>query len=141
MNKTTISSFVRALFVVLMMAVALPFVGGTSASALELSDIDIKYEADGIKQDGTAFAKNTDQASAWTNIFLKYKGIIMGISGVATLTMIVLFILNFMKLGQAAGNPQARSSALTGLLWTGIAAAGAGGVTVFVGVFSNILKD
>ena len=88
-------------------------------------------------KDGKAVDKQT---SAWNKIFKEYRGLIMGVSGIATLTMVILFIMNFMKLGASAGNPQAKHQATMGLLWTGIAAAGAGGVTIFVGVASNLLK-
>ena len=87
--------------------------------------------------DGKPISKQTQ---AWNKIFTQYRGVIMGVSGIATLTMVVLFIINFMKLGASAGNPQAKHQATMGLLWTGIAAAGAGGVTIFVGVASNLLK-
>ena len=76
----------------------------------------------------------------WNKIFGEYKAIIVGITGIGTLTMVALFIFNFMKLGSTAGNPQARQTCLTGLLWTGLAAAGLGGVTIFVGFASNLLK-
>ena len=53
--------------------------------------------------------------------------------------MVVFFIINFMKLGSSAGNPQARSQALTGVLWTGLAAAGLGAVSIIAGFFYNAL--
>ena len=139
MNKTIFTA--RTLLVVLLMMLVLPFIGSQRANALSMDDIDITYNSStGITHGAnSAWNEYGSQDDAWTTIFTKYKGVIMGVSGIATLTMVVLFILNFMKLGQAAGNPQARSQALTGLLWTGLAAAGAGGVTVFVGVFSSLL--
>ena len=138
MNKTILTA--RTLLVVLLMILVMPFVGSQKADALSLDSINLTYGANGIEYgQNSAWNEYSGQETAWTTIFTKYKGVIMGVSGVATLTMVVLFILNFMKLGQAAGNPQARSQALTGLLWTGLAAAGAGGVTVFVGVFSSLL--
>lgn len=146
MNKMTKLVSARALLVALFMAIVLPFIGSIQTSALKLDDLAMNYVDTGNGFEvqygqNSAWSDKNNQASAWTKIFTKYKGVIMGISGIATLTMVVLFILNFMKLGQSAGNPQARSQALTGLLWTGIAAAGAGGVTVFVGVFSSMLAD
>ena len=139
MNKTIFTA--RTLLVVLLMMLIVPFIGSQKVNALKLEDINITYSSEtGITTgDNSAWNQYGNQDDAWTTIFTKYKGVIMGVSGIATLTMVVLFILNFMKLGQAAGNPQARSQALTGLLWTGLAAAGAGGVTVFVGVFSSLL--
>ena len=91
---------------------------------------DGKLEIDGITSDDT---------SAWNQLFSRFKGVIVGITGVGTLVMIVLFIVQFMKLGASAGNPQARSQALTGVLWTGIAAALLGSVTIIVGFFYNAI--
>ena len=89
-----------------------------------------KLEIDGISNDDT---------SAWNSLFGRIKGIIVGLTGVGTLAMIVLFIIQFMKLGSSAGNPQARSQALTGVLWTGVAAALLGSVTIIVGFFYNAI--
>ena len=58
--------------------------------------------------------------------------------GVATLTFVVLFIINFVKLGAAADNPNQRSEALKGLLHTGIALALLGGVTIIVGMTTGL---
>ena len=82
---------------------------------------------------------SSDDTSSWNQIFSRFKGVIVGITGVGTLVMIVLFIVQFMKLGASAGNPQARSQALTGVLWTGIAAALLGSVTIVVGFFYNAI--
>lgn len=89
---------------------------------------------------GGAYMDQQGKSGVWNKIFSEYKGVIVGITGIGTLTMVCLFIFNFMKLGQSAGNPQQRSMALTGLLWTGLAAAGLGGVTLFVGFSSSLLK-
>mgnify|MGYP001024512301 FL=1 len=80
-----------------------------------------------------------NQANAWNNLFARYKAFIVGISGIGAITMIVLFIVNFLKLGTSAGNPQARSQALSGVLWTGLAAAGLGAATIIVGFFYNAI--
>lgn len=81
----------------------------------------------------------TGDANQWNNLFGKYRTVVVGISGVGAITMIVFFIINFMKLGSSAGNPQARSQALTGVLWTGLAAAGLGAVSIIAGFFYNAL--
>lgn len=75
--------------------------------------------------------------NSWNNLFARYRTVVVGVSGIGAITMIVFFILNFMKLGSSAGNPQARSQALTGVLWTGLAAAGLGAVTIIAGFFYN----
>ncbi|PLS19674.1 hypothetical protein CVD28_04465 [Bacillus sp. M6-12] len=76
-------------------------------------------------------------AGAWGKLFEKYKGFIVGISGIGAISMIAFFVIQFMKLGASAGNPQARSQALAGVLWTGLAAAGLGAVTIITGFFYN----
>ncbi|BBW98908.1 hypothetical protein [Geobacillus subterraneus] len=80
---------------------------------------------------------NGASAQAWKDFITKYRNFIVGIAGIGAVTMIVLFIVQFLKLGASAGNPQARSQALVGVLWTGIAAAGLGAVTIIVGFFYN----
>jgi hypothetical protein len=82
---------------------------------------------------------SNDDVSSWNLMFSKVKGIIIGLTGVGALTMVVLFIIQFMKLGASAGNPQERKRALTGVLWTGIAAALLGSVTLVVGFFYNAI--
>lgn len=104
----------------------------------DINDIKLAFDKDGnLEVTGLGSAKNKDQA--WETLFEQYQGVIVGISGVGALTMIALFIIQFIKLGASAGNPQARSQALSGVLWTGLAATGLGGVTVFVGFFYNAL--
>lgn len=74
------------------------------------------------------------------NIFLeKYRLLIVGVLGTATITAIAFFIVHFMELGASAGNVQKRQEAISGLLWSGIATAGIGGATTFVAFFVNAL--
>lgn len=108
--------------------------------AMSVDDLAISYQDGGKISMGKDWEENGDQTTAWNKIFDKYKGVIVGFTGIGTLTMVILFILNFIKLGQAAGVPQKRTEALTGLLWTGLASAGLGGVTIFVAVSTNLLK-
>ena len=99
-----------------------------------------------INEDGTItlsgeFAENKHGASgAWNEFIRKYRLAISGLSGVASVTFLVFFILNFMKLGASAGNSMKRGEALTGLVWTGIACAGLGGVSIFIGFFYHALS-
>lgn len=103
------------------------------------TDVDVQMDANGnVKITGAGFDKQSD-GSAWSNFFKKYRTIISGVSGIAAITFIAFFIFYFMKLGATAGNPQARSQTLLGLLWTGIAAAGLGSVSIVVGFFYNAL--
>ena len=103
------------------------------------TDVDVTMDSTGkVTIKGAGFDRQGD-GSAWTNFFKKYRTIIAGVSGIAAITFIAFFIFYFMKLGATAGNPQARSQTLMGLLWTGIAAAGLGSVSIVVGFFYNSL--
>lgn len=105
-----------------------------------LDDVQIDKNGNVILQG--EFAKNKDGASgAWNEFIKKYRLAISGLSGVASVTFLVFFILNFMKLGASAGNTMKRSEAITGLVWTGIACAGLGGVSIFIGFFYHALSS
>lgn len=101
-----------------------------------VDDVNVKMDTDGKLQIGGI---GTGDSNQWNNLFAKYRTVIVGVSGIGAITMIVFFIINFMKLGASAGNPQARSQALTGVLWTGLAAAGLGAVSIIAGFFYNAL--
>ena len=98
--------------------------------------VDVKINNGKLEVSGGGFTASST-ASAWEDFINKYRNFIVGIAGIGAVTMIVLFIIQFLKLGASAGNPQARSQALVGCLWTGIAAAGLGAVTLIVGFFYN----
>lgn len=93
---------------------------------------DGKLEVDGLS-DGTA-------SDTWNTFFEKSKVFLIGFAGIGMFVFIGLFIKNFIALGAASNNPTARSQALTGCLWTGIAAAACGSVTLLVGLFWNAFK-
>ena len=78
------------------------------------------------------------QKGFWDKILGEYRELIFVISSVATLTFVLIFIINFVKLGNTAGNPQAHTSAMTAIIISGIATAGCGGVTLITGVFYNM---
>lgn len=98
-------------------------------------DFDVNVDDEG----GIVVDSEADTDGAWSTLIGKYKNFIVGIAGVGAITMVVLFIIQFLKLGASAGNPQERSRALTGVLWTGIAAAGLGAVALITGIFYNAI--
>lgn len=135
---------ISVLFLIILLSFMLVPVVPAFASGVDVdnpNDFGIGYDDEGKLSYGGAYGKNKKQSDVWNTIFVEYKGIIMGITGLGTLTMVALFIINFIKLGQAASNPNEKSRALSGLLWTGIAAAGLGGVTIFVGLAQGLLKS
>ena len=114
---------------------------GTDAVIWLKSRPEVDNFSVGMTNDGQLNVQGigTGDANQWNNLFGRYRTVVVGVSGVGAITMIVFFIINFMKLGSSAGNPQARSQALTGVLWTGLAAAGLGAVSIIAGFFYNAL--
>jgi len=88
----------------------------------------------------TSFDDNGDSEQTWTTIFNKYKGVILGISGIVTLTFVLILLFKFGKLGAAGDNPNLRREAINGCLWAGIAAALSGSVMLITGLFWNAFK-
>ncbi len=87
-----------------------------------------------------SFSLYSKNWKAHLNIILyEYRGIVTGIFGVATLSMILMFFKNFIQLGASSGNPSARKQAITGVLLTGLATTGLGAITIFVGIFWNLI--
>lgn len=83
--------------------------------------------------------EDTDKDVFFNKVFNEYRGIVMFISGIGTISMILFFILNFINLGKSQGNPQERQKAISGLIISGIASAGLGSVTMIVAIFFNAL--
>ena len=83
----------------------------------------------------TGFESLENNNSEVTNIntlLSEYRFMIGFGSAIALLTLIAIFIINLMKLGNSRGNPQARQKALMGLLITGISIALLGSLTLIV---------
>jgi len=103
-----------------------------------IADSTVEVSDDGTVTYGGDLATGAD-GSSWTQLISKYRFFIAGVSGVGAVSMILFFIINFMKLGGTSSNPQGRSSAIMGLVFSGLAAAGLGAVTFIVGIFFNAL--
>ena len=82
---------------------------------------------------------STDWKSVAAMVLVEYKGFIVGLSGIATLLVLGMFVVNFIGLATNAGQANKRSEKISSLLNCGIAAAGLGSVTLIVGVFWNML--
>lgn len=109
--------------------------GSTADEKPELSSTAIDIST------GKLVVKNlaTNDDEVWTTIFAKYKTFIVGFTGVCALSCLLAFIMCFMKLGTAANNPSARSTAMTGCLVTGIGTALLGAISILFGFFFNAI--
>lgn len=145
-NRNSLAKSTRAFAVCFLIAIASMFAvffgGNINAYASQSTGADAMDVTP--NKDGTVTIKNKAFSSTenpWVNVITKYRSFIVGISGIGAVTMVLCFIVCFIKLGSSTGNPQARQSAITGILWTGIAAAGLGAVAIITGFFANMFTN
>lgn len=121
---------------------------GGAKNAEELNEVDyLPYEVD-IKNGGWVIKGNTSsgveapdtQQKAWTNIFEKYKYFIVACEGVATLTLLLIWIWRTVNLGGAGGNPQKKETSQTGLLLVAISTVLLGSVTIITALFLGLFR-
>lgn len=107
------------------------------------SNLDIELELS-IGEDGLIKLEdkknNLTADDTWNELIARYKNVIVGIAAVAALTMLLLFIFKFTKLGTYADNPQQRAEIIRGLWVTGLATALLGSVSLFVYIFYTMLN-
>lgn len=106
----------------------------------DINDIGASMEDGELTFEGDLAQNNANQDTMFSQIMDRYKGFIVGVAGIGTITMIAVFIMNFAKLGTSSGNPQERQKVIHGLVFSGLAAAGLGSVTTFVALFYYILR-
>ena len=161
MTMTKTRNTAKILLTTIMLALTMMFVspisafatdsGNTASGKTENNDNDSNYSGNinevGVEMVGgkLTFAgdlntTSNNQSSTWTNLMNKYKGVVIGVAGIGTVTMILMFVMNWMKLAGTSGNPQERQKVVHALIYTGIATAGLGSVTVFVALFYYILR-
>ena len=80
----------------------------------------------------------TENEKGWDGMLGSYRTVIMAVSAFAILTLGGAFVVAVTKIGTSAGNPQARSQAITACLWTGVAIAVIGASGIIFGFFYNV---
>lgn len=139
----TIKARLTAFLIMVVLALGL---AGTQMNQVEatgsIGDLNVSIGEGGqlVIGGNSGMTSNKTSATAWTDFIAKYRNFIIGISGLGAVAMVMFFIFNFMKLGATSGNPSERTKALTGLIWSGVAAAGLGSVTIIVGFFYSAFK-
>ena len=134
-----LSSLLMAVSVSLMsfFAVSTVTTDVTVASADNILD-GIKVNNDGTIDFGTT--GSSDTAGTFNTIYTKYKGILNGVIGLVTITLVLLFVIQCGKLGASSDNAMRRSSSISGLLWIGVSAGLLGAVYTFIGLFYNLFN-
>lgn len=109
-----------------------------SGAGGDINDLDVSMDENGnITIEG--IGEQGDTTSTINTFLKKYRNILGGLSGFAFITFGFMFIRYFISLATGATNPQARSSAIHGILFTGVATALSGilltVMTLFYGAF------
>lgn len=130
MNKS-ILKFIAIFFIVVF---SIPLFSCVEAKTIVAPDYHFEIGNDGIKiteYDEGGQTQDISAGTAWTKILNEYNGIIKIIYGLFLLTCVLVFIINFTKLGSTGGNPQARQNCMMGLIVSGIGTALLGGIGMF----------
>lgn len=133
----SIKLFIMSILVCLMSVMA--FTPTTIAYANGLNDVKVEMGESGLTVSGGGI-ENGSTASSWNELIGKSKNFVIGISGIVTVAMILFFIILLTKLGATADNPSERSKVVKGLIVSGLAVAGLGSVTTFVGIFYGMFQ-
>jgi len=149
MKKFLNNKYIKLIFIIITFTILFTTIAPTTTYALnaftDLANLDIvpsgtgKNEVVSISQlEGSS--GNAVKQGAWNRLFTEYKGILVGISGVCSLTFFLLFMLNASKLASSASNPTQRAQIVTGLLWTGIGCGGFAAITLLMGMAFKIFQ-
>lgn len=84
--------------------------------------------------------KSDQSGKSWKVFIEKYKGFVVGIAGVGAVSMVLVFIFNFIKLGVVSDSPQERKEIVKGLMVSGIATALLGAVSLITYIFYYALN-
>lgn len=133
----SIKLFMMSIFICLMSIVA--FTPNTVAYANGLNEIEVTMGQDGLTVTGGGL-ENGSTSNSWNDLIKKSKNFVIGISGIVTVAMILFFIILLTKLGATADNPSERAKVVKGLIVSGLAVAGLGSVTTFVGIFYGMFQ-
>ena len=78
---------------------------------------------------------------AWNFTFTKYKTVITGVTGVCTITFVLIFLITFVKISSSTSNPHQRAELTKALIWIGIGGAGFGAATLFLSIGFGLFKS
>ncbi len=126
-----------AIVITMLIMLVASFGMSLKANAVFDNNFDVTWGSNTSNITGSANSMD----DSFSKIIDKYKTVITFVSAIGAVTMVAVFILNFMKLGTTAGNPTERSKCITALIWSGLAAAGLGSVALVVGIFYGALRD
>lgn len=85
-----------------------------------------------------AFSSDYTVTTLFNMLYERAHYVVAGISGIVAMTLILILMKQFTLLGMYADNAQKRAGVLGGIMWTFIAIALSGSITLFMSLFYNM---
>jgi len=127
--------FILLFFILLGICTPLQVCATSNEDRIEV-EVDFS-KAEPVPTNGT----NQDIINFFNDLIMRYKEIVVGAFGLATLTVILAFLVNLTRLGNVKEkDPRGRQNAIFAISMTAIAAMVLGGLTIFFGFFYNGLQ-
>lgn len=124
------------LFIFLAVFLATAILPGTGEVAWAAKQKD---EIDTLVNDKTGEVKlKTDGLE---DVMKDYKSLIKWVVGFCVITLVAVLAVHFVKLAQSSDNPERRKSALSGIFWTLVAAAGLGSIGFVIAFATKSFSD
>lgn len=115
-----------------------------SINSSAIGQYNIKLNGNGIEVDSYGYDEEKsqkDDLKVITSKIEEYKEVITFLGGLATITMVAIFIKHFIKLGVLGTEHWAvKRSSIMGLLWSGIAAILLGSSTLVFAISYNLFN-
>jgi hypothetical protein len=106
-----------------------------------LADDTVTLSGDGLTVKGKSGAVSGDPTGVFNQILGKGHTFIVGLTGIAAMCLVVIFIFRAVKLGASGDNPTERKKAIDGLIVIFVCAALLGGTALFTGMAYGFFGD
>lgn len=114
--------------------------GDYTINEIKIGNTVVGMEIEVNTKDETALTDQSNLADSFTDIFIKYGKTITWATGIATITLVIIWIIQCVKLAfMAPEHWMLRRQTTMSLLWIGIATALMGSTTLILSIFQYAL--
>lgn len=104
------------------------------------STVKVYQDEDGVATVETSKGTKSSLGGWWTKVLKPYKVATLAVVGIATLTMIIIFIKLCLRLASCESHPMLREQTIRGMLMSAVAGALLGSLTIYLAIISNIFR-
>ena len=104
------------------------------------ADVEIYENEDGQVTVATLESNQKTLAQWWNTVLGPYQVAVLALVGIATMTMILVFVKLCLRLAACESHPLLRERTIRGMLLSGIACALLGSLTIYLSIISNIFS-